>query len=111
MSIQPRSISPNILAEEIGARLKQARLNADLSQEEVARNAGLSRKTVINAEKGQVTLEKLAAIMMALNLTDDLDKFIPKQELSPIQLSKLEGRKRKRASGKTHLEKSRGGDW
>ena len=87
------------LAEEIGERLKQARLNQDLTQSEVANLAGVARKTVLNAEKGKVQLEILIAIMMALNLTDHLDLFLPIQEISPLQLAKLQGKKRQRASG------------
>lgn len=87
------------LAEEIGERLKQARLNRDLTQSEVAVLAGVARKTVLNAEKGKVQLEILIAIMMALDLTGHLDLFLPKQAISPLQLAKLQGKKRQRASG------------
>ncbi len=87
------------LAEETGERLKQARLNRDLTQSEVAALAGVARKTVINAEKGKVQLDIMIAILMALDLTEQIDLFIPKQEISPLQLAKLQGKKRQRASG------------
>lgn len=92
-------ITPLALAEEIGERLKQARLNRDLTQSDVAELAGVARKTVLNAEKGKVQLERLMAILIALDLTDQLDLFLPKQEISPLQLAKLQGKKRQRASG------------
>lgn len=45
------------------------------------------------------------AIMMALNLTEQLDLFLPPQPISPIQLMKLQGKKRQRASGqRTDIE-------
>ncbi|MCP4980609.1 MAG: helix-turn-helix transcriptional regulator [Gammaproteobacteria bacterium] len=91
--------TPIAIAEELGERLKQARLNADMTQVEVAEQAGISRKAVINAEKGKAQLETLIAIMAALRLTDQLNNFLPVQEISPIQLAKLQGRKRQRASG------------
>lgn len=87
------------LAEEIGDRLKQARLNRDLTQSEVAKLAGVARKTVLNAEKGKVQLEIMIAILIALDLTKQMDLFLPKQEVSPLQLAKLQGKKRQRASG------------
>ncbi len=90
------------LAEAIGERLKQARLNQDLTQSEVAKIAGVARKTVLNAEKGKVQLEIFIAIMIALNLTNQLDLFLPQPEISPLQLAKLQGRKRQRASGQRH---------
>lgn len=92
--------SPDSIAEALGARLKQARLNSDMTQSEVAQRAGVSRKTVMNAEKGQVQLVSLVAIMQVLNLADNLDAFLPKQDVSPIQLAKLQGKQRQRASGK-----------
>ena len=69
--------TPSAYAEEIGMRLKQARLNRDLTQADVARLAGVARKTVINAEKGKAQLEVLIAILMALDLTSQLELFIP----------------------------------
>ena len=92
-------ITPAALAEEIGERLKQARLNRDLTQSEVAALAGVARKTVLNAEKGKVQLDILIAILMALDLTGQIDLFLPKQDISPLQLARLQGKKRQRASG------------
>ena len=91
--------NPALIAEELGNRLKQARLNADLTQVEVAKRAGLSRKAVLNAEKGSAQLEVFLAILQVLNLLDQLNNFLPVQEISPLQLAKLKGKKRRRASG------------
>lgn len=87
------------LSEELGERLKQARLNRDLTQSKVAELAGVARKTVINAEKGKVQLDIFIAIMQALDLTGQLSLFLPEQSISPLQLAKLQGKKRQRASG------------
>ncbi|MFD1217301.1 MULTISPECIES: helix-turn-helix transcriptional regulator [Microbulbifer] len=91
--------SPSAVAEALGQRLKQARLNRDLTQIEVAERAGVSRKAVLNAEKGKAQLEVLVAILQALDLTTQLDNFLPPQPPSPIQLAKLQGKQRQRASG------------
>ena len=87
------------LSKELGARLKQARLNQNLTQLEVSERAGLSRKTILNAEKGKVYLDAFVAILLALDLEDQLDLMLPPQIISPIQLSKMQGKKRQRASG------------
>lgn len=87
------------ISEQLGERLKQARLNRNITQEHIARQIGVSRRTVINAEKGQVTLENLVAILQVLGLASQLDSFLPAQPLSPVQLMKLQGNKRQRASG------------
>jgi len=90
--------TPHAIAEILGSRLKQARLNQNLTQREVAEKIGITRKALINAEKGQVTLEHFAAILQTLGLTSQLDLFLPERPVSPIQLLKLQGKKRQRAS-------------
>ena len=99
-----KSRSPAAIIEELGGRLKQVRLNTDLTQAEVASLAGVSRKAVLNAEKGKTQLETLAAIMLALNVSEQLDQLLPVQNISPVQLAKLQGRKRQRASGQRKMK-------
>lgn len=93
------AVTPHAIATELGDRIKVARLNADLTQKELAKKAGLSLKAVTNSEKGTSTLESIIAILVALELTEQLNSFIPKQEISPVQLAKLQGQERKRATG------------
>ncbi len=92
------NMSSVAIAEELGRRLKQARLNADLTQAEVASRAGLNRRTILNAEKGKVQLENFVAILISMDMADQLNMFLPVQEISPLQLAKLKGQKRQRAS-------------
>ncbi len=92
------NMSPTAIAVELGDRLRNARLNADLTQAEVASRAGLSRPTVVAAEQGRVQLENLVAILLAMNMVSQLDAFLPVQKISPLQLAKLRGRERQRAS-------------
>ncbi|UTF60461.1 helix-turn-helix transcriptional regulator [Gilvimarinus sp. DA14] len=94
-----RQSNDTITAADLGERLKQARLNLDLTQVETAERAGVTRKAVLNAEKGQATLEVFVAIMHALDQAAQLDNFLPPPPVSPVQLAKLQGKKRKRASG------------
>ena len=92
------NMSSLAIAEELGNRLKQARLNANLTQADLAVSAGVSRKVLMNAEKGKAQLDNVIAILLSLNMADQLDLFIPKQEISPLQLAKLKGKERQRAS-------------
>ncbi|VAW56492.1 hypothetical protein MNBD_GAMMA07-2196 [hydrothermal vent metagenome] len=98
--------SPAAVVIELGERLKQARLNINMTQSEVADIAGINRKGVLNAEKDNVKLESLVAIMMALKLTDNINQFLPDQPISPLQLAKLTGKKRQRSSGSSTVNKS-----
>lgn len=109
MGIEENSAA--VIAGQLGERLKQARLNADMTQAEVADQAGVSRKAVLNAEKGKAPLEVFIAIMSALKLTSQLDNFLPVQDISPIQLAKLKGRKRQRASGRRSMGEQESPEW
>ncbi len=91
-------MSPIAIAEQLGERLKQARLNADLTQAELASRTGLNRRTILNAEKGNVQLKNLVAILVNLGMVEQINMFLPVQEISPLQLAKLKGKKRQRAS-------------
>jgi putative transcriptional regulator len=91
-------LTPHAIANELGDRIKTARLNANLTQKALAKKAGISLKAVTNGEKGKSTLESMIAILIALEITEQLNFFIPKQEISPLQLIKLQGNERKRAT-------------
>lgn len=99
MMMYSKDDSPNYIACTLGERLKRIRLNLDMTQEEVANKAWVNRRTVLNAEKGNVKLSDLIAILGALNMLNNLNVLIPEVPLSPIQLLKLKGKARKRASG------------
>jgi len=70
-----------------------------MTQVEVADRAWVSKRTVLKAEKGNVRLADLIAILQALEILDEIDSFLPEPPLSPIELLKLRGKIRKRASG------------
>ena len=91
--------TPEAMGRELGDRLKQARLNLDLTQEEVGLSAGISRYTIKNLEQGRGSIQDLMALLIALESTDQLNNLMPPQQISPIELLKLRGRMRKRASG------------
>ena len=103
-------LSPLALSELLGERLKLARLNQDLTQTQIAERAGVTRKAVIQAEKGKAPLEVFVALLQALNLVAQLDQFLPPQTLSPLQLAKLQGKRRQRASGLRKTGPHDGGD-
>ncbi|MCV6613463.1 MAG: helix-turn-helix domain-containing protein [Cellvibrionaceae bacterium] len=87
----------------IGRRIKQYRLNQDLTQEDLAMLAGVSLKAVKNSEAGKSTLGTYAAIMIALGRQDQLLAAFPDEGVSPIQLLKSKTNSKKRASGKRKI--------
>lgn len=88
----------NSLLEMLGNRLKQARLNADFSQQAVADRIGKSRTAIEGAEKGRCHLTTFVEILVTLGADDQLDGFLPEPLPSPVLLAKMKGKQRQRAS-------------
>lgn len=87
------------ILKELGGRFRRERLNRNLSQSDLAASAGLSRRTIVGAESGEgPTLETVVSILRALGLLNHLETFLPQVEISPVQLAKLKGKERQRAS-------------
>lgn len=84
----------------LGERINRQRLNQDITQAELAKRAGVARIVVQRLESGLgCKLENLIRILRALGLLQQLETFLPDQGPSPIQLAKLKGYERQRASG------------
>ena len=85
------------ILREIGDRLKQARLDRNMTQAALSNLIGVSRRTIQKAEEGEVsTLKTLIALLRGLVLLDRLDLLLP-ETLSPDQ--PLDAKLRQRASG------------
>jgi len=107
-----RTASNEAIRKELGARLKSERLNRNVTQETLAKQAGISRRTLVGAERGEpFTIDTLLSILRKLDCLAQIDMFLPEVELSPIQLSKLKGKKRLKASGKFTYPKPRNTPW
>ncbi len=91
---------PEILAE-LGRRLRRYRLQQNLTQADLARDAGVSTRTVRNVENGGDTqLGTLLRVLRVLGRLDALDAFLPRPGVSPMELLRAGGRERQRASAR-----------
>lgn len=88
------------IAAEIGNRIKSLRLRKNLTQQELSDAAALSLNSIKALESGKCKLQSLIAVLRELEALDALDSFIPEVLVSPLQLARGQGKKRKRASGK-----------
>ena len=87
------------IIKDIGNRLKQIRLNKNISQQELSARSGVHRVTISKIESGQRTsLLTIIQVLRGLGELQRLESIIPEEIVSPIQLAKLQGKKRKRAS-------------
>ena len=85
----------------IGERIQRERLNQNMTQAELAERAGLGARTVRSLEAGQrPTVETLIRALRGLGKLGTIDAFLPEPGISPLQLAKLQGRERQRASGR-----------
>jgi len=92
-------LGDSAILHEVGRRLRRERLNRNMTQARLAELTGLGRRTIVKIERGDVTtLGTLVAVLRGLEMLGQLDQFLPEPPLSPVQLAKLEGRRRQRAS-------------
>ena len=92
-------MNTELALNEIGERVRRHRLNRNLSQKEVAERAGIGLASVARLEDGKgSTLANLIRVLTALDVPGSLDAFLPMPSISPVQLAKLHGRERRRAS-------------
>lgn len=94
------SMTDKAIVSELGRRLKSLRLNRNYSQQEIAEFTGLSVTAVQSAEKGESKMITYIKILRVLGSLQALDNFLPVVDISPLQLAKLEGKRRQRASGR-----------
>jgi transcriptional regulator with XRE-family HTH domain len=106
------AMSDPAVLEIIGDFIRKTRLNQNKTQQEVSENAGINRSTLVNMEKGKGgTLISLVQVLRALEQLHLLKNFEVKTELSPLQLAKIEMKKRRRASRKTSGENETKNTW
>ena len=77
--------SNNALLAQIGQKVKQQRINANLTQKQLSEQAGVALSAVGNIEKGQnSSLLTLLQVLRTLRSLDLLEPFFREEEISPI---------------------------
>jgi putative transcriptional regulator len=106
MQIQPE-LTDETITKEIGMRLRQIRINQNLTHKELEDKAGVSIRTISRIEKGETPhFSSFLRICRALKILEGLENFIPPPEPSPLLLAKLQPKIRHR-SKKPKLQKIR----
>jgi transcriptional regulator with XRE-family HTH domain len=86
-----------VVLREIGDRLERRRIDAGLTQAQLAEEAGISKRTVERIEAGHsADFVLLLRALRVLKLFDALDQLVPDLPQSPLTLLKSRGRARKR---------------
>jgi len=96
------TLTDDAFLKRIGGRLAQVRLAKNLTQAQLAEQAGLGLRTVQRLELGAAAtqLSGFVRVCRVLGLEERFDAFIPEQVTSPMAQLKQQGRKRQRANGR-----------
>jgi transcriptional regulator with XRE-family HTH domain len=96
MKITPELTDKAVL-QEIGERLERRRIDAGLTQAELAEEAGISKRTVERIAAGHSTdFVMLLRVLRVLKLLEGLDQLVSDLPQSPLVLLRGRGRERKR---------------
>lgn len=114
----PNSIysrSNDAIALSIGQRLEKRRLDANISQQVVAAQLGVTPKTYRSIAKGEGKLIHYIAILRILGELPLADEFVPEDSISPMSMLKAEAlaeeKPRQRASRKSSQTKKSSMGW
>lgn len=93
-------ITDDRLLAELGTRLARIRLEKNLPQDELAREAGIGLRTLQRLETGAVAtrLSAFLRVCRVLGLLERFELLVPEAGPSPMAQLKLQGKKRRRAS-------------
>ena len=94
-----KQLTDEAMLAELGGRLARRRLDKPFTQAEVAVQAGLAKRTVERTEAGEsIQMASLIRVLRVLDLLHGLDGLVPESGPRPMDLLRLKGKERKRAS-------------
>lgn len=92
-------LTDDAVLRELGARVARMRLDRNLSQELLAHEAGISKRTLERIENGQaVQMPSFLRVGRSLGFLAGFEVAVPAPTISPVQLHKLQNRQRKHAT-------------
>lgn len=91
--------SDTAILRDIGEFIKSKRIHQNLTQDEAAEKAAISRSTLSLAERGEnIAVLNLLKILRVLDALYVFEQFRIQPQISPLQLAKEDEKRRKRAS-------------
>jgi transcriptional regulator with XRE-family HTH domain len=93
-------LTDDAVLAEFGARLARTRLERNLTQAQLAGEAGVGRATVERIELGHgANLGSFVRVSRVLGLLDTWEQLVPEPVSSPLERLRLQGKQRRRAAG------------
>jgi transcriptional regulator with XRE-family HTH domain len=98
MKITPQLTDDAVLTE-LGTRLARRRIDLQLTQEAVAEQAGIGKRTLERMEAGKAAqLTTLVRVLRVLGAMSGLENLVPEGGPRPMELLKNKSKQRQRAS-------------
>ncbi len=99
------------IEQSLCKRLEALRLARNITQQQLADEAGVSLRTIGRMEKGLgVSLDTFLRVLIALRLQGNLDALLPDPQIRPMERIGRRGKERKRARPKV-TENQAPWDW
>ncbi len=96
-----RFLSDDRILAELGERLAYRRVKLQLTQAQLAAQAGVAKRTVERIETGaSAQMSSVIRLLRALDLLPNLEQLLPPAAPSPMDLLRGKGKRRQRASSK-----------
>jgi transcriptional regulator with XRE-family HTH domain len=111
MKILETQTDEAILAE-IGQRLARRRLAHQLTQAELAEQAGIGKRTLERVEAGLTAqFSTMIRIFRVLDLLPKLDQLLAEPPIRPLEAAARKGKARQRASGRAKSKPGKPWSW
>ena len=105
MKISPLLTDAAVLAE-LGERMARRRIDLQLTQADVAEQAGIAKRTVERIEAGaSAQMSSIIRILRVLELLPDLDAILPEAATRPMDLLQRKGKPRQRAASRSRADR------
>ena len=105
-------LTDDVILREIGRRLARRRMDLGYTQAELAEASGVAKRTVERIEAGgSAQMSNMIRILRVLNRLDGMNHLLPETGPSPLDLLKLGGKERQRASGQRARQTNEKWSW
>lgn len=102
-----KMLTDDAILAEIGSRIARYRIDSQMTQAELAEQAGVSKRTVERVEAGASSqFSTIIRILRILDLLQGLEHLVPEPAPRPLDLLKQKGKVRQRASSSKPPDKA-----
>jgi len=103
-----RLFTDEAILTELGVRIARRRLELQLTQGNLAEQAGVAKRTVERIEAGaSAQMSSLIRVFRVLELLPNLELLLPDVQPSPMDLLRQKGKVRQRASGQRQANRTK----